>query len=49
MVRGKACVSVSGTGTVDRIEPFKPALLRGSFRAALLRALAVPGDFIGTI
>ena len=32
LVRGKACVSVSGTGTVEGIEPFKPALLRGSFQ-----------------
>ena len=29
LVRGKACVRVSGTGTVEGIEPFKPALLRG--------------------
>ena len=46
MVRGKACVSVSGIDTVEGIEPFKPALLRGK---ALLRALAVPGDFTHTI
>ena len=32
LVRGKAYVSVSGTGTVEGIEPFKPALLRGSFQ-----------------
>ena len=40
MVRGKACVSVSGIGTVEGIEPFKPALLR---------ALPVPEVFTGTI
>ena len=32
LVKGKACVSESGTGTVEGIQPFKPALLRGSFQ-----------------
>ena len=34
LVRGKACVSVSRTGTVEGKELFKPALLRGAFSSA---------------